>query len=200
MSTALSWTEFRRGREDLGSLLRFRGSGLPDSGRRRVWLGGLLVLLLTAAAVLGPAYLGGEAPRDRSGQLLAVLPSLCLGFLVLASFTAVASAGGREIVPRDQAVAFPVSTVTEHLGALLLAPLNIAWSRRPGLCSASPPTHSARSGSGPTSCRSCSGSSRRRQRRRWSAGSAKGYAGACTGSSSSAAPSACSLSPPPSSW
>lgn len=127
MSTALSWTELRSGREDLGSLLRFRSSGLPDSGRRRVWLGGLLVLLLTAAAVLGPAHLGGDAPRVRSGQLLALLPSLCLGFLVLASFTAVASAGGREIVPRDQAVVFPVSTVTEHLGALLLAPLNIAW-------------------------------------------------------------------------
>jgi hypothetical protein len=127
VSTALSWTELRTGREDLGSLLAFRRSGLSDTERRRVRLGGLLVLLLTILAVLGPAYLGGDTPRARSGQLLALLPSLCLGFLVLASFTAVASAGGREIVPRDQAVAFPVSTVTEHLGALLLAPLNIAW-------------------------------------------------------------------------
>ena len=59
--------------------------------------------------------------------MLALLPSLCLGFLVLAVLTAVASAGGREVVPRDQAVAFPVSTTTDHLGALLLAPLNIAW-------------------------------------------------------------------------
>ncbi len=127
MSTALSWTELRHGREDLGSLLAFRRSGLSATGRRRIRLGGLLVVLLTTAAVLGPAYLGGEMPRERGGQLLALLPSLCLGFLVLAAFTAVASAGGREIVPRDQAVAFPVSTVTEHLGALLLAPLNIAW-------------------------------------------------------------------------
>jgi hypothetical protein len=30
-------------------------------------------------------------------------------------------------VPREQAVAFPLSSVTEHFGALLLAPLNIAW-------------------------------------------------------------------------
>ena len=30
-------------------------------------------------------------------------------------------------MPRDQAVAFPVSPTTDHLGALLLAPLNIAW-------------------------------------------------------------------------
>jgi hypothetical protein len=90
-------------------------------------LGGAAVLMLTAAAVVGPAYLGGETPRARSGQLLAILPSLCLGFLTLAIFSAVASAGGREVVPREEAVAFPVSSTTDHLGALLLAPLNIAW-------------------------------------------------------------------------
>jgi hypothetical protein len=127
VSTGLSWTELRASREDLGSLLAFRSSGLSTSGRRRLRLAGVVVLLLTLAAVIGPAYLGGEAPRHRSGQLLALLPSLCLGFLVLAIFTAVASAGGREIVPRDQAVSFPVSSTTDHLGALLLAPLNIAW-------------------------------------------------------------------------
>src|SRR5204863_1047497 len=71
--------------------------------------------------------LGGEFPRDRAGQVLALLPSACLAFLVLAIVTAVAAAGGREVVPRDQAVAFPVSTTTDHLGALLMAPLNIAW-------------------------------------------------------------------------
>jgi hypothetical protein len=88
---------------------------------------GAVVLLLTATAVLAPAYLGGQTPRPHSGQMLALLPSLCLGFLALAIFTAIASAGGRELVPRDQAVVFPVSTTTDHFGALLLAPLNIAW-------------------------------------------------------------------------
>ena len=127
MSTALSWTELRSSREDLGSLLAFRRSGLSRAGRRRMRVVGTVVVLLTLAAVLAPAYLGGETPRPRSGQMLALLPSLCLGFLVLAIFTAVASAGGRELLPRDQAVAFPVSTTTDHFGALLLAPLNIAW-------------------------------------------------------------------------
>jgi hypothetical protein len=88
---------------------------------------GAVVLLLTATAVLAPAHLGGQTPRPHSGQMLALLPSLCLGFLALAIFTAIASAGGRELVPRDQAVVFPVSTTTDHVGALLLAPLNIAW-------------------------------------------------------------------------
>lgn len=127
MSTALSWTELRASREDLGSLLAFRRSGLSRTGQRRMRAGALLVVALTLAAAIGPAYLGGETPRENSGSLLALLPSLCVGFLVLAMTTAVASAGGREIVPREQAVAFPVSTTTDHLGALLLAPLNIAW-------------------------------------------------------------------------
>ncbi len=41
--------------------------------------------------------------------------------------SAAASGGGRELLPREQAVAFPVSSTTDHLGALLMAPLNIAW-------------------------------------------------------------------------
>ena len=126
MSTALSWTELRSSQEDLGSLLAFRNSGLSRSGRLRVRVAGAIVVLLTIVAVIGPAYLGGETPRPKSGSLLALLPSLCLGFLILAVFTAVASAGGREIVPREEAVTFPVSSTTDHLGALLLAPLNIA--------------------------------------------------------------------------
>ena len=127
MSTALSWTELRASRQDLRSLLAFRRSGLTSHSRRRLHMVGAIVLLLTVAAVVGPAYLGGELPREHGGEILALLPSLCLGFLVLALFNAVAAAGGREVIPREQAIAFPVSTTTDHLGALLLAPLNIAW-------------------------------------------------------------------------
>ena len=127
MSTALSWTELRASRQDLGALLAFRRSGLTSRSRRRMHVIGAIVLLLTVAAAVGPAYLGGPQPRDHSGALLALLPSLCLAFLVLALFNAIAAAGGREVIPREQAIAFPVSTTTDHLGALLLAPLNIAW-------------------------------------------------------------------------
>ena len=127
MSTALSWTELRASRQDLGALLAFRRSGLTGRSRRRMHVIGAIVLLLTVAAAVGPAYLGGPQPRDHSGAVLALLPSLCLAFLVLALFNAIAAAGGREVIPREQAIAFPVSTTTDHLGALLLAPLNIAW-------------------------------------------------------------------------
>ncbi len=127
MSTALSWTELRSSQRDLASLLAFRRSGLTARSQRRLRVFGVAVAALTVTAAVAPAYLGGDFPRDRSGTILALLPSACLAFLALAIFTAVASAGGREVVPREQAVAFPVSTTTDHLGALLMAPLNIAW-------------------------------------------------------------------------
>jgi hypothetical protein len=108
-------------------LLAFRASALSPRSRRRLRLAGASALLVTVAVAVGPAYVDEELRAERAGSFLALLPTLCVGFLVLAIFTAVASAGGREVVPRDQAVAFPVSTTADHLGALLLAPLNIAW-------------------------------------------------------------------------
>jgi hypothetical protein len=127
VSTALSWTELVRSREDVGHLLAFRRSALSEQASRRLRYASGVVLGLTLASILAPAYLAGPTPRESSGSVLALLPSMCLGFLVLAIFSAVASGGGREVVPRDQAVAFPVSTTTDHLGAILMAPLNIAW-------------------------------------------------------------------------
>ncbi len=48
-------------------------------------------------------------------------------FLLLAVISAVASGGGRELLARDPAQIHPISPTSDHLGALLLAPLNIAW-------------------------------------------------------------------------
>ena len=56
-----------------------------------------------------------------------LLPTALVGILVIAIVSAAASGGGRELIPREQAVGFPVSPVADHLGALLMAPLNIAW-------------------------------------------------------------------------
>ena len=84
-------------------------------------------LLTVAAAVVGRRTSAARSPVTAPARCSRCCRPLCLAFLVLAIFTAVASAGGREVIPREQAVAFPVSTTTDHLGALLLAPLNIAW-------------------------------------------------------------------------
>lgn len=127
MPTEHSWTELRRGLDDLRALLAFRASGVSGRSRIRLRFGAGVVVLLTVAAAVLPAYLKEPLDGQRTGDLVAVLPTLYLGFLVLAVLSAIASGGGREVVPREQAVAFPVSSVTEHFGALLLAPLNIAW-------------------------------------------------------------------------
>lgn len=112
---------------DLRSLLAFRRSSLTGRQRRRLLVGGVLVLTLTGVAAVAPAYARKALEAQHAGELVALLPTFYLGFVVLAVVSSIASGGGREVVPRDQAVAFPVSTWTEHFGALLLAPLNIAW-------------------------------------------------------------------------
>ena len=127
MPTEHSWTELRRGLADLRALLAFRGAGLGRRSRRRLRIAGVGVLVRTVAAVVVPAYLREPLDARNVGKFVAILPTLYLGFLALAILAAIASGGGREVVPREQAVAYPVSTVTEHFGALLLAPLNIAW-------------------------------------------------------------------------
>lgn len=127
MPTEHSWTELRRGLDDLRALLAFRSAGVGRRARIRLRVGAGIVILLTVAAAVLPAYLKEPLGGQRTGDLVAIVPTLYLGFLLLAALAAIASGGGREVVPREQAVAFPVSTVTEHFGALLLAPLNIAW-------------------------------------------------------------------------
>lgn len=135
MPTARSWPDrtgalaelrpesLARAVRDVRLLLGFRAAGLTRAQRRRVRLAGLVVGLLSVLAATAPAY----AARGDSGNVLALLPSSALVFLVLGVVTAVASAGGREVVPREEAVALPVSTSADHLGALVLAPLNVAW-------------------------------------------------------------------------
>ncbi|HET8603187.1 MAG TPA: hypothetical protein VFM09_04605 [Marmoricola sp.] len=127
MPTGLSWTELDRSVDDLRAVLRFRAGNLDARARRRLRIGAAVVLLLTVAATVVPAYVRGALHAERVGEFLPILPTLYLGFLFLTVLTASASGGGREILPRDQAVAFPLSSTTDHFGALLMAPLNVAW-------------------------------------------------------------------------
>jgi hypothetical protein len=110
---------------DLRHLLRFRGGTI----RRRalfIWAVGFLSVMTAAVAVV-PAYLPGAGDSSRATEFSVLIPTAFAGFLALTIVSSVVSGGGRELLPRDQAVAFPVSPTTDHLGALLLAPLNIAW-------------------------------------------------------------------------
>lgn len=115
---------FQRAGSDVVALLRFRASGLR--GRQRTVAGwGLGVVgLLTVLAGWLPGYL---PDGDRRTDVQSLLPTALVGILLIAIVSAAASGGGRELIPREQAVGFPVSPVADHLGALLMAPLNIAW-------------------------------------------------------------------------
>lgn len=124
MPTVPSLTEVPRGLTDLRSLLAMRAGGLEARQRRRLRIGGGVVISLTLAAMVVPAYVGRDYPK---GSTVGLLPTAYLGFLVLAVMSAIVSGGGREVIPREQTVAYPISSWTEHFGALLLSPLNIAW-------------------------------------------------------------------------
>ena len=123
------WYDVQRAVTDLAALLAFRASSLRGRERVLAVVGAGVLLGATIAAGWLPAYLpdgaGPHAP-DRT-DVLVLLPSAMTALLLTSVLAASAAGGGRELVPREQAVALPVGTTTDHLGALLLAPLNIAW-------------------------------------------------------------------------
>ena len=126
MPTAASWTEVRRATADVRHLVAFRAATVRRPRAFAVATVTFLCLTLTAALV--PAFLEGAGTyRGYSIDALSILPTAMAGFLLLAIASAVASGGGRELLHREHAVAYPVSATTDHLGALMFAPLNIAW-------------------------------------------------------------------------
>jgi hypothetical protein len=124
--TAASWTEVRRATRDVAHLISFRTNTVRRP--RATAFAAAVFVGLTAAAVVVPTMLpGAGSGTGYALDAILILPSAMAGFLALAIASAVASGGGRELMHREHAVAYPVSPTTDHLGALLLAPLNIAW-------------------------------------------------------------------------
>lgn len=121
-STERSWVDPVR---DVRHLVAFRAAAV----RRRATFrrAGLVLAGLTAVAAVLPAFLPGAETGPHAADFRALTSTGMAGFLLLAVVSAVASGGGRELIGREQAVAFPISPATDHLGALVLAPLNIAW-------------------------------------------------------------------------
>ncbi|MFT4009465.1 MAG: hypothetical protein QM655_05420 [Nocardioidaceae bacterium] len=125
MSTALSWTEAGRALTDTRALFAFRSSSVRGKARTYVRIALAVLLVVTVAAAWLPAYLpDGD---HRRFDVLLLLPSAFFGILLIAAVSGAATGGGRELMPRDQAVAYPITPATDHLGALAMAPLNIAW-------------------------------------------------------------------------
>jgi hypothetical protein len=110
---------------DVGVMFGFRLAGLRGRARRVAPVVLAVIALITLAAAVVPAFV--LYPRVTRNEALLLLPLALVGVLVVSTVSAAASGGGRELLARDQSVAFPVSPTTDHLGALLMIPLNIAW-------------------------------------------------------------------------
>ncbi len=87
---------------------------------------GLAVAGGPLAFALG-AWIGPQLPAQRQVEVTELVGGTFLVVAVGIIVAAVASSGGRELIPRQQLAAFPVGPGAEHLTALLLAPANIAW-------------------------------------------------------------------------
>jgi hypothetical protein len=111
--------------QDVGILFRFRAQAVRRRHLTRTLSVSFVVVTLAIAIV--PAFLPGAGGVGRAFDIFLLMPSAMAGILVLNMSSAVASGGGRELISRDQASPYPISPTTDHLGALVLAPLNIAW-------------------------------------------------------------------------
>ena len=88
---------------------------------------GVLASITLLACTLPMLLPGAQETDGKARDVLLLMPTALAGFLALSIVSSIASGGGRELLNRDHGVAFPVSPTTDHLGALLMAPLNIAW-------------------------------------------------------------------------
>jgi hypothetical protein len=123
--TAASSTEVRRAVRDVAHLIAFRTGTVR---RARALTAAAVFAGLTLAAATVPAMAeGAGSSKGYSLDALLLIPAAMAGFMVLSIASAIASGGGRELLHREDAVIHPVSPTTDHLGALLLAPLNVAW-------------------------------------------------------------------------
>ncbi|MFC7725922.1 hypothetical protein ACFQW6_12455 [Nocardioides sp. GCM10028917] len=115
---------------DAGHLVAFRARTVRRRGAAFLGAGG--VLLLTVLFAVGPADVdAGGALGDVLDTLVDALRgnigAAMAGTLLLSVVSSTSSGGGRELLSRSEASIHPLSPRTEHLGALALAPLNLAW-------------------------------------------------------------------------
>lgn len=127
MPTAAFSTEARRTLQEVAVLVAFRWATVRGRSRARVeWVTAFLAAV-TVAAVVIPAYADGAGSASAHDEWAGLLAGAFTAFLLMAAGASVATGGGRELVARERAVAYPIGPATDHLGALLMAPLNIAW-------------------------------------------------------------------------
>jgi hypothetical protein len=115
----------RRAVEDVAILFQFRRQAVRRRHLARVLA--LVFIVVTVAVAVVPAFVPGAGGANRAFDIFLLMPTAMAGILVLSMGSAIASGGGRELIGGEEASPYPISPTTDHLGALLLAPLNIAW-------------------------------------------------------------------------
>jgi hypothetical protein len=108
--------------DQVRAVLAMRAAALRGRRRRHV---GVALLTIPALAVVAGAV-GPFLPAEGGENVRILLPTLWLGFAATTTIAA-ATGGGRVLLPPDQRAPFPVSPAADHLGTVLLAPLNVAW-------------------------------------------------------------------------
>ncbi len=87
----------------------------------------MLLGLLIPLAMIGAAAATRSVPPDTLLDFVVATPAVFLGFGVLSVITPLASAGGQELYPGEQLVAYPLRPGTQYLTGLAVLPLNLAW-------------------------------------------------------------------------
>lgn len=117
------WAAIRREVGDVRHLLWFRVVTLRRPRAAAVAV--LVLLLVGVAAATLPAWL--ELTDEVTADLTRALPAALAAVVAVSVASAVAGGGGRELLARDPAAIHPIGPLTDHLGALVLAPLNAGW-------------------------------------------------------------------------
>lgn len=104
-------------------LVWFRAVTLRRPGVAALALAAIAVVTVVAATLPAWAGLSGTT----AGDAARLLPAALVAVAAVSIASAVAGGGGRELLARDPAAIHPISPVTDHLGALVLAPLNAGW-------------------------------------------------------------------------
>lgn len=105
------------------AVLELRLAALRGRDRLRAAIG-----LGTFLGMVGSVpTIGTLLPRGQVLTYSALTPSAWLLFGVGAAVAASTGTGGRQLLTRAQAAAFPMSPAADHLGAVLMAPLNLSW-------------------------------------------------------------------------
>ena len=108
----------------LAALLRLRWAMVRS---RRVRAGLLAAAAFVLYLAVAAARSGSSLEPAKLNTAVELAPAAFLGFAFLAVIAPLTAGGGNEVVPPGELVPYPIRPMTQFLGGLTLAPLNLVW-------------------------------------------------------------------------